>query len=117
MNEHCRLSLPAMTARIFRAVVSLFGFALAPITFAQGVVSAGLTGAVRDEGGRPIAGAALTAVHLPTRTTYSAVSTETGRYYFRGMIVGGPYTLTANAAGKKPIEITEITTQLGEDAD
>jgi hypothetical protein len=88
MNEKCLSSLPAKTERIFRTVVSLLGFALAPIASAQGVVSAGLTGAVRDEGGRPIAGATLTAVHLPTRTTYAAVSTDTGRVYFLGIIFG-----------------------------
>ena len=103
MNGPSRLSLPAPIARAIRAVVSLLGFAFAPLALAQGVVSAGLTGAVRDEGGKPVAGATLTAVHLPTRTTYSAVSTDTGRYHFRGMIVGGPYSLIANAAGKKPV--------------
>src|SRR5688572_17405074 len=110
-------SLPAKIARATRAVASLLGFALAPLALAQGVVSAGLTGAVRDEGGKPVVGTTLTAVHLPTRTTYSAVSTDTGRYHFRGMIVGGPYSLVANAPGKKPVEITDLTTQLGEDTD
>jgi hypothetical protein len=76
-----------------------------------------LTGVVRDEAARPVAGATLTARHVPTGTTYTAVTTENGRYYFRGMIVGGPYTLTVNATGKKPAEISDITTQLGQDAD
>lgn len=98
-------------------MIWLVGFTLSPFGLAQGVVSAGLTGAVRDESGKPVAGATLTAVHVPTGTTYRAVSTSTGRYYFRGMIVGGPYILSANATGKKPVEITDITTQLGQDAD
>jgi hypothetical protein len=33
------------------------------------------------------------------------------------MIVGGPYTLSATAAGKKPVELTDITAQLGQDSD
>ncbi|MGH7945440.1 MAG: TonB-dependent receptor [Opitutaceae bacterium] len=105
-----------MTVR-FRAVILLFGFALVPFASAQGVVSAGLTGAIRDESGKPVPDASLTAVHVPTGTTYTAVSTATGRYNFRGLIVGGPYALTASAPGKKPVEISDITTQLGQTAD
>ena len=117
MNDHRRPSPPATTARLIRAVILLFGLAFAPLAFAQGVVSAGLTGAVRDEAGKPVAGVTVTALHVPTGTRYTAVSTDTGRYNFRGMVVGGPYTVSASATGKKPVEINDITTELGQDTD
>jgi hypothetical protein len=117
MNEHRCSVQPAATVRFLRTVVLLFGLVLAPFAFAQGVVSAGLTGAVRDDSGKPVAGATLTATHVPTGTSYTAVSGDTGRYYFRGMIVGGPYTLTVNAPGKKAFELTDVITQLGQDSD
>jgi hypothetical protein len=117
MNVHRHPRWFAATARALRAVVCFIGFSLSVDALAQGVVTAGLTGAIRDEKGKPIAGATVTAVHVPTGTTYTAVSTESGRYYFRGMIVGGPYTLTTTATGKKTVELDEVTTQLGQDAD
>jgi hypothetical protein len=83
--------------------------------FAQGVVSSGLTGIVRDSAGKAVAGAAVTALHTPTGTTYTATTTETGRYNFRGMIAGGPYSVSVAANGFKPVERTDFSTQLGQD--
>jgi hypothetical protein len=117
MNQPSSAYCFRTTARFLRAVVWLLGLAFVPGLFAQGVVSAGLTGVVRDTAGKPVAGATLTAIHLPTGTTYTAISSESGRYNFRGMTVGGPYTLTAAAARHKSTEVTEITTQLGQDID
>jgi hypothetical protein len=105
------------TARWLRAVVCFIGLALAPLAFAQGVVSAGLTGVVRDNAGKPVPGATITATHVPTGTSYSAVSTESGRYNFRGLIVGGPYTVSVSAPRMKNAEVSDITTQLGQAVD
>ena len=117
MNQPTQTQPTATTARILRAVVWFVGLALAPFAFAQGVVSSGLTGLIRDTGGRPVPGTSITVTHVPTGTVYTATSGESGRYNFRGLVVGGPYTLTATAPGKKPAEITEIVTQLGQDID
>ncbi len=103
------------TAPMLRAVVLFIGFAFAPFALAQGVVTAGLTGIVRDNGGKLIAGAAVTAVHTPTGTSYDAKTTEAGRYNFRGLIAGGPYTVSIAASGFKPVERTDLMTQLGQD--
>ena len=114
MNTPTRILL-APTARILRAAVLFTGLALAPFAIAQGIVSAGLTGIVRDTGGKAVPGAAITAVHTPTGTSYDAVTNATGRYNFRGMIAGGPYTVSVTASGFKPVERTDINTQLGQD--
>jgi hypothetical protein len=75
-----------------------------PGLFAQGVVSSGMTGLVRDNpGGKPIANASVTAVHTPTGTSYSGSTTESGRYNFRGLNVGGPYTV-ATAGAPQSVE-------------
>jgi len=104
-------------ARLFTAAFLFITLALAPAAFAQGVVSSGLTGTVKDTGGKTVAGATVTATHTPTGTTYTATTTDAGRYNFRGMIVGGPYTVAVSGAGYKPLERTEITTSLGQDID
>ncbi len=106
-----------MTARLVRVITCLIALALAPLTFAQGLVSSGLTGVVRDQTGKPVPGATLTATHVPTGTAYKSVASDNGRYYFRGLVVGGPYTLATSAAGMKPGETTDIVTQLGQDID
>ena len=113
MNHHRRTIPSIPSAPALRTLAVLFSLALAPFLPAQGVVSSGLTGVVRDNGGKPVVGATLTATHVPTGTTYTAVSGETGRYYFRGLVVGGPFTLSAASSRMKTAEITEITTQLG----
>lgn len=107
----------ASAPRFLRALAVLVAFALSAFGFAQGVVSSGLTGIVRDKAGKPVPGATLTATHVPTGTVYTAVAGETGRYHFRGLVVGGPFTLTASASRLKTAEITEITTELGQDID
>lgn len=102
---------------LVRAIATCVALALAPLAFAQGVVSSGLTGVVRDNTGKPVAGATLTATHVPTGTAYTATSGETGRYNFRGLIVGGPYTVSATASGFKGIERNDVMTSLGQDVD
>lgn len=81
------------------------------------VVTAGMTGVVRDNNGKAISGADVSAVHVPTGTTYTATTTAEGRYYFRGMIAGGPFTITAKANGYKVSERTDVETQLTADID
>ena len=101
--------------RGYRVLAWILGLALAPFAAAQGVVSAGLTGVIRDTSGKPVANANVSAVHVPTGTSYSAASTGSGRYNFRGLVVGGPYTVSATAAGFKGVERGDIMTALGQD--
>ncbi|MBI5690264.1 MAG: TonB-dependent receptor [Verrucomicrobia bacterium] len=100
-----------------RVAACFLACALAPFAGAQGVVSSGLTGTVRDTNGKPVANATVNAVHTPTGTAYSATSTESGRYNFRGLVVGGPYTVSVTAGGFKGVERTDVMTALGQDVD
>src|SRR5258706_10776665 len=103
------MKLSSLTKCILGAVTALsFGFAL----HAQ-IVTTGLTGLVRDRGGKNVAGATVTARHVPTGTVSTATTSESGRYNIRGLIAGGPYTVSVNANGFKPSERTDIETQLG----
>lgn len=87
----------------------------APAAHAQ-IVSSGLTGVVRDHDGNGVPAATVTATHLPTGTVYEARTSSEGRYNFRGMIVGGPYSVLVKVGGFKPVERT-VVTRLGEDTD
>ena len=81
------------------------------------VVTSGMTGVVRDPSGKALAGATVTAVHVPTGTTYRGITNESGRYNFRGMVVGGPYTVSGSAGGYRAAERKDVETQLGSDID
>lgn len=96
----------------FRVACLFLGLALAPFAFAQ-VVTAGLTGFVRGNSGQTVPGAAVTAVHIPTGTTYTAVTNASGRYSLRSLIPGGPYTVTVKSEGFKASELSDVQAELG----
>ena len=97
--------------------ITALAVALLPRSFAQGVVSSGMTGTVVDSAGKPLAHATVTAVHTPTNTKFTAITGDNGRFAFRGMPVGGPYTVTATPEGHTAVELTGVQTSLGEDVD
>ena len=100
--------------RFLRAAFLFIGLALAPLALAQ-VVSSSLTGLVRGPDGKAVAGATVSAIHVPTGTAYKATTNDAGRYNFRGLIVGGPYNVSTTAAGFKVAGRSEIETALGQD--
>jgi hypothetical protein len=108
--------------RSLQTLLKFAGFALAvclaamPSLKAQ-VVTSGLTGLVRDTAGAAVAGAQVVAVHEPTGATFRATTAGDGRYNFRGLPVGGPYTLTVTAAGFPDAKRTDVETALGTEID
>ncbi|MEO5896354.1 MAG: carboxypeptidase regulatory-like domain-containing protein [Vicinamibacterales bacterium] len=86
---------------------------------AQGVTTGALTGVVTDAQQKPVAGATVVALHVPSGTTYEGVTRADGRYSVPGMRVGGPYTITvaktATAAGAsfEPQSQTDVEITLG----
>ena len=80
---------------------------------AQGVTTASVTGRLTGPGGAGVAGARVTAVHLPSGSTYNATTRGDGRFTILGMRVGGPYRVTARALGFEPQTRDGITLNLG----
>jgi len=82
--------------------------ALAQITTGaiRGVVT------VQDEGAA-LSGAAITAIHGPTGTRYTAATDDQGRFLIRGLRIG-PYTVTSEAGGFQVSEVTGVIVGLGE---
>src|SRR2546422_2227064 len=83
---------------LLRSTVSTFVFValaswLAPSTLtAQGVTTAQLTGFVTDtSSGAPLADASVTAVHLPSGTSYRALVRSGGTYTIPNMRIGGAH--------------------------
>lgn len=101
----------------FLVAVTALTVLLSPAAFGQGVVSSGLTGTIQDDTGRPVAGAAVTVLHVPTNTSSSAVTGANGRFRVSGLRVGGPYTVTAEADGYAIRGQNDIQLGLGSDTD
>jgi len=85
------------------------------LMMAQGVTSAAFNGLITDVDGNPIVGAAISALHTPTGTVYTAISRIDGLFNIPAVKVGGPYKVTVKMDPFKTQEITGITLKLGED--
>lgn len=105
-----------LTKSALLALLTALAVTLSPQAFAQ-LVTSGITGLVRGTDGKAVAGATVRAVYNPTNATFTAIASENGRYNFRGLPVGGPYTVTATATGYTSEPATEIYTTLGTDVD
>ncbi len=104
-----------MNSPILRFALLVLFFGLSSLS-AQ-VVSSGLTGLIRAPDGRPVSAAEIVVTHTPTGTVYTTRTNESGRFYLRSLIVGGPFIVTASVPGKLPSQLTEVYTNLGADAE
>lgn len=83
-------------------------FLLTSAMFGQGATTAGLGGFVTDKGGKPIAGATVTIIHVPSGTRSVTSSNAAGQFNASGLRVGGPYTVTADASGQQQAEAKDV---------
>ena len=83
------------------------------VAYAQ-VTTATLGGKITDEKGETVIGAAVLATHMPSGTTYGAVTNNDGRYTIQGMRTGGPYTVEVSCLGYQTVKFTDIKLALGE---
>jgi len=97
------------------AAVTALSVMLSPSASAQ-VVTSGITGTVMGADGKAAPGATVTAVYTPTNTAYKAVTNAAGRYSFRSLPAGGPYTLTTTVDGYNAYSQEGIYTEIGTDA-
>ncbi|MDP2470989.1 MAG: TonB-dependent receptor [Candidatus Palauibacterales bacterium] len=83
---------------------------------AQGVTTGGIDGLVTNAAGQPLVGATITAVHVPSGTTYQTVTRAGGVFTIGGMRVGGPYVVTASIIGHQDQTLEEVVVVLGQSA-
>ena len=76
--------------------------------------TASVNGIVSDPSGEAITGATVRLRHVPSGTTYGAISRKGGRYSIAGARIGGPYVLSTTMVGRKTAEITIPALALGE---
>jgi len=76
--------------------------------------TAEIQGLVADDKGVGLAGATITATHLPTGTVYNTTSRRDGRFNLPNVRVGGPYSISVSYVGFKKDEITDVMLSLGQ---
>ena len=73
------MKLVVHTLRLLVALAALVAFAPSGAS-AQGVTTGSLAGVVIDQGGSPVAGANVIAIHVPSGSTYDATTRSDGRF-------------------------------------
>jgi len=81
---------------------------------AQGITASSLSGQITSEDGKPVAGATVKVVHVPTNSVAEGVTSATGRFSFSGVRVGGPYVISAEATGYTIQQLSDIYAALGQ---
>jgi hypothetical protein len=98
---------------IKRLLLSAFTILSVLCSFGQETTSQ-ILGTISD-GKAGLAGATVTALHVPTGTKYTTTTRKDGRFNLEGLRVGGPYTLTVSYVGFKTETQENIFTVLGQD--
>lgn len=105
MNKRLRVRvLPLMLASLLASSPS----------FAQNT-SAAMSGRVTDASGKPVAGATVDIVHVPSNTTKQVTTDAEGRFNVRGLRVGGPFIVDAEKSGLSKAERKDVYLKLAED--
>ena len=71
------MKLVVHTLRSLVALAALVAFAPSDVS-AQGVTTGSLAGVVTDQGGAPVSGANVIAIHVPSGSTYEATTRSDG---------------------------------------
>ncbi|WP_201977737.1 OmpA family protein [Hymenobacter rubidus] len=75
-----------------------------------------LMGSVQSEERKPLAGAAVTVVHMPSGARYAAASDASGRFVIANLLVGGPYLIQVGEGGYRPQTVENIFLETGKTA-
>jgi outer membrane receptor for ferrienterochelin and colicin len=100
--------------KTFKCFLAAAAFLMMVFSAQAQVTTSALAGQIVDEGGEPLVGATVVAVHTPSGTQYYAVANEEGRYAIQGMRPGGPYEVTYSLIGCQTLVIPDITLALAE---
>jgi len=97
--------------RMFTMLTFLF---ISVMMFGQGSTTSGINGKIVDPNGKPLAGATVLAVHVPSGSQYGALANSEGFFTIQGMRPGGPYNIEVSFIGYSKKSLTDISLLLGE---
>jgi len=97
--------------RLFTLLIFLF---ITIVMFGQATTTSGINGKIVDPNGKPLAGATVVAVHVPSGSQYGALTNGDGLFSIQGMRPGGPYSIEVSFIGYAKKSLTDISLLLGE---
>ncbi|HEY0179338.1 MAG TPA: carboxypeptidase regulatory-like domain-containing protein [Dokdonella sp.] len=104
-----------MSKRLRERLLALaVGSAFAVSAYGQNT-SSSISGRVVDAAGKPVAGATVEIVHVPSGTSRTVVTDADGRYSAQGLRVGGPFEIKASAADGEKADQPDVFLKLAED--
>jgi hypothetical protein len=89
-------------------------FSMAATAFSQGVTTSSIGGKVTDASEEPLLGANIVAVHVPSGSTYGAITDFDGYYRIPNMRVGGPYKISITYVGFNEFILQNVNLSLGQ---
>jgi hypothetical protein len=100
--------------KLRRILPLLFAALLLPFLMKAQVTTSSITGKVTDVSGAGLAGATVSAKHVPSGTVYNTITRKDGLFDLPGLRIGGPYTVTVSFVGYSTQTFADITLLLGE---
>ena len=97
--------------RLFSMLMLLF---ISVVMFGQATTTSGINGKILDPSGKPLAGATIVAIHVPSGSQYGALTNGDGLFSIQGMRPGGPYSIEVSFIGYSKKSLTDISLLLGE---
>ena len=80
------------------------------------IATTSLTGSVQSDESRPLPGAAVTVIHVPSGVRHAAASDGSGQFVVSNLPVGGPYVLQVGEGGYRPQTMESIFLEQGKSA-
>lgn len=75
-----------------------------------------LMGRVQSDERKPLPGAAITVIHIPSGVRHAAASDGAGRFVVPNLMVGGPYLIRVGEGGYQPQTVENIFLETGKTA-
>ncbi len=97
--------------KIIPIIIAMFAM---PFMMKAQVTTSSLSGVVKDDEGKPLSGASVSAVYTPSNIRYSAASAAGGRFNISNMRSGGPYTITVTYVGHAAQTFDDVYLQLAD---
>jgi hypothetical protein len=97
--------------RLISVLMLLF---ITVVMFGQATTTSGINGKILDPNGKPLAGATIIAIHVPSGSQYGALTNGEGLFSIQGMRPGGPYSIEVSFIGYAKKSLSDISLLLGE---
>jgi carboxypeptidase family protein/TonB-dependent receptor-like protein len=106
-----KTTLLRSSAFLALAAAAPLAFAIATPAYAQQITT-GIEGTVNDANGKPLPNATVTITDTRTGASRTVTTGSGGTFSATGLVTGGPYTISATAAGFEGQTISDVQTTL-----